>query len=256
MGILDGKVAVVAGANELAAGIAAKFSQEGARVIVIDRDADAVAQTAAGKGRQATVDTADATAVRAAIDAIAAAEGGLDILVNAAQPDTGWGPFSAKDPADFTRVFATVVQPAVNLMQAAYPHLRARGAGRVINLGSMYGSASHRDITDAVAADGALIALTRGVGLEWGRDQINVNFLQTAAPDITAFAEFRAQKGPGVDDLVELLPLARLADPIEDVGGAALFLASDEACFIVGHKVMADGGQHIAAPVFEPGGQF
>jgi len=177
-------------------------------------------------------------------------------LVNAAQPGTGWARFADKPASDYRTLFDTVIMAAVHTMKAAHPHLKARGEGRVINLGSMYGSASHRDITDAVTADGALIALTRGVGLEWGPDQINVNYLQTAAPDIAAFNRFAADKGRGVEDLIEMLPAGRRADPVEDVGGAALFLASDEACFIVGHKVFADGGQHVAAPVFEPGGLF
>ncbi|MBG6120041.1 MULTISPECIES: SDR family NAD(P)-dependent oxidoreductase [unclassified Sphingobium] len=252
MGILEGKVAIVADVNDLSLGIATKFAAEGAQVVLVGSGAPAQGQT----GRFVAADLDDAAAVTALVNDIAETEGGIDILVNATQPPPVWSPFAEKAEEDFRSAFDAVVMRAVYMMKAAYPHLKARGQGRVINLGSMYGIASHRDVTDAATIDGALIALTRGVGLEWGRDQINVNYLQTAAPDIPAFQQFRKDKGTGVDDLIDMLPMGRMADPVEDVGGAALFLASDEACFIVGHKVLADGGQHVAAPVFEPGGIF
>jgi 3-oxoacyl-[acyl-carrier protein] reductase len=101
--------------------------------------------------------------------------------------------------------------------------------------------------------DGALAALTRAAGVEWACDGILVNFLQPAVPDIAMFKAYRADRGAIVDHLIANMPMPRLADPVEDIGGAVMFLVSDEACFLVGHKVFADGGQHLVAAAFEPG---
>lgn len=257
MGLIEGQVAVIAGANSLSHGIATKFAREGASVVLIDRDADALRSTADQNGiRYVDADVRDAAAAIDTIDAVVARAGGINILVNAHQPATPWADFEAKSGADFSNAFGDVVLTAVNTMQAVFPHMREQGGGRIINLGSMYGVAAHRGIIDVVVSDGALAALTRGAGLEWARHQINVNFLQTAVPDIPEFNAFRAQHPGKIDELVDILAMGRMADPVEDVGGAALFLASDEGCFIIGHKVFADGGQHIGPPVFEPHGLF
>jgi 3-oxoacyl-[acyl-carrier protein] reductase len=117
----------------------------------------------------------------------------------------------------------------------------------------MYGPTGNEAVSDAMAADGALANLSRAVGVEWARHNILVNFLQGAMPDIPAFQEYRSKKSGIIDHLIGNTPMQRLADPVEDIGGAAMFLVSDEACFIVGHKVYADGGQHLTAAVFEPG---
>ena len=257
MGLIEGQVAVIAGANALGRGITTKFAREGASVVLIDRDVNALQDAGADPGiRAVEADLRDASVAAATLDAIAASANGIAILVNAHQPATPWADLEAKRAVDFSTVYEDVVLTAVNTMQAVFPHMRKQGGGRIINLGSMYGAAAHRGIVDAVVADGALAALTRGAGLEWARHQINVNFLQTAVPDIPAFNSFRAQHPGKVDELVDILAMGRMADPVEDVGGAALFLASDEGCFIVGHKVFADGGQHIGPPVFEPHGLF
>jgi 3-oxoacyl-[acyl-carrier protein] reductase len=133
--------------------------------------------------------------------------------------------------------------------------MKAAGSGRIVNLGSIYGPTANEGVTDAVTMDFALTGLSRSAGVEWGRDGILVNFLQAAVPDIDVFAGYRARKGGSVDTLIANTAMPRLADPVEDVGGAAMFLVSDEACFILGHRVLADGGQHLTAAIFEPGAE-
>jgi 3-oxoacyl-[acyl-carrier protein] reductase len=153
----------------------------------------------------------------------------------------------------FATAYRATVQPAVAMMRAVRPHMIAGGAGRIVNVGSIYGPTANEGVTDAVTMDGALAALSRAAGVEWACDGILVNYLQPAVPDIAAFAEYRRARGAIVDHLIANMPMPRLADPIEDIGGAAMFLVSDEACFIVGHRVYADGGQHLVAAAFEPG---
>lgn len=257
---IEGKVAIVTGGGGgVGEGIATRFGREGAHVVVVDSDgaaAEKVAGAIRAAGGNATAvagDVAqDGVAAKIADDA-AKAQGGIDILVNAQFPVTGWTRLEDKDAADFVTTMTGTVVAAARAMKAVFPHMKARGAGRIVNVGSMYGPTANEAVTDAIAADGALANLSRAAGVEWARYDILVNYLQAAMPDIPAFQKYHKEKGGIIDHLIANTPMKRLADPVEDIGGAAMFLVSDEACFIVGHKVYADGGQHLTAAVFEPG---
>src|SRR5262249_61608138 len=95
--------------------------------------------------------------------------------------------------------------------------------------------------------------LSRAVGVEWAAEGILVNYLGPGAINVPEFRAWRESRTEAVDRRVRGLALQRLGDPVEDFGGALMFLLSDESCFVVGHPVLADGGQHLVAPVFEPG---
>jgi 3-oxoacyl-[acyl-carrier protein] reductase len=260
MGQIEGKIALVTGvANEVAQGIARRFAREGAAVVLVDRDAAEAARAAAvivAEGGRAEWHGADIAADGVAtklVQEVADAHGGIDILVNAAHAALSWAPLADKKEAEFVAGFRDVVVAAVAAMRAVRPHMLRRGGGRIVNVGSIYGPTANEGVTDAVTMDGALASLTRAAGMEWARDNILVNYLQSAMPDIAVFKDYRAERGPIVDHLIWNTAMKRRADPMEDIGGAAMFLVSDEACFIVGHKVFADGGQHMTAAVFEPG---
>ncbi|MDB5671642.1 MAG: hypothetical protein JWO25_2601 [Alphaproteobacteria bacterium] len=260
MGLLSAKVAIVTGAaNEIAQGIALRFCREGAIVIVVDPDsaqAEALASRIGVAGGEARAYGADlgqpGEAERLAGD-IVTFQGGIDILVNASHPPLRWDRLDHDPLHRFRSAFEATVAPAVAAMAAVRPHMVRRGGGRIINVGSVYGASANEGVADAVTMDGALAALSRAAGVEWARDNVLINFLQGAVPDTAMFAAYRAEKGVIVDHLIEIMPMRRLAVPIEDIGGAALLLASDEGCFLVGQKVYADGGQHLVAAVFEPG---
>ena len=260
MGQIEQQVAIVTGGGSgVGEGIALRMGSEGATVIVVDSDGAAAKKVAAaivaagGKADAVTGDVgADGVAAQIADDA-AKAHGGIDILVNAQFPITAWSRLEDKSVADFETTLTGTVIAAVRAMKAVFRHMKTRGGGRIVNVGSMYGPTANEAVSDAIAADGALANLSRSVGVEWARHGILVNFLQTAMPDIPAFQKYRAEKGKIIDHLIDNTPMKRLADPVRDIGGAAMFLVSDEACFIVGHKVYADGGQHLTAAAFEPG---
>lgn len=259
MGLIEGQVAIVTGAaNELTQGIARRFVREGARVILVDTDHDAVQAAArAMPGTEArSADLADPAEADALAQAVVAAHGRIDILLNGAHVALKWDRLADKQAADdFTVAFNDVVLSALNMMRGVYPHMKAAGGGRIVNLGSIYGPTANEGVTDAVTMDFALTGLSRSAGVEWGKDGILVNFLQAGVSDIAAFAGYRATKAKSVETLLANMAMPRLADPVEDVGGAAMFLVSDEACFILGHRVLADGGQHLTAAVFEPGAE-
>jgi NAD(P)-dependent dehydrogenase (short-subunit alcohol dehydrogenase family) len=260
MGQIEGKIALVTGAaNEVAQGIARRFAREGATVVLVDRDAAEAARAAAtivAEGGRAECHGADIAAdgvISRLVQEVADAHGGIDILVNAAHAALAWAPLMDKPESEFIAAFRDVVVAGVAAMRAVRPHMVRRGGGRIVNVGSIYGPTANEGVADAVTMDGALASLTRSAGMEWARDNILVNYLQPAMPDIAVFNNYRTERGPVVDHLIRTTAMKRLADPVEDIGGAAMFLVSDEACFIVGHKVFADGGQHMTAAAFEPG---
>lgn len=119
----------------------------------------------------------------------------------------------------------------------------------LVNAAQAKATLASTGLADAVSRNGALAGLTRAVGVEWAADNIMENYLQSGAVDGPEFDDYRASNGAGVDHRIASLAISRLADPIEDVGREAVFLASDEGCRLVEHKVFADGGQHLVAPV-------
>jgi len=256
---LIGKVAVVTGGGQaLGEAAARRLAREGAKVVVVDTDSAAGAATVKAireAGGTAILVTADVAAPNEAVRVVAEtlkAFGQLDVLVNAVQPATAWKSFAEKDDADFDAVCASVLG-AQRMMKAAYPQLRESGAARVVNVASAYGATSYLDVTDHVARDGALQGLSRAVAVEWGRDNITVNFLVPGLIDTPEFRRWHAAHPQRTDKLVKGVAMQRLGDPLEDFGGALMFLVSDEGCFVTGHPVYADGGQHLSAPAFEPG---
>ena len=254
MGQLANKCVIVTGAaNPLGRAAATRVLQEGAQVMLMDGDASTLAQTAKEIGssvRYMQVAT-QADALARAVERAAAELGALYGLVNVLHETSEWKPFTEKTDAEFAFMLNDV-RAIAGAMRAAHPFLK-RSQGRVVNVSSAYGATSFAHISDTVTADYALQGLTRSVGVEWAQDGVLVNHIVPGALDLPSFREFRDRHAQQTDALVHGLALQRVGDPCEDFGGALMFLLSDEACFLVGHTVYADGGQHLVAPVFEPG---
>jgi NAD(P)-dependent dehydrogenase (short-subunit alcohol dehydrogenase family) len=226
-GQLDGKLVLIAGGDStLGRAATQRASSEGAKVVP-------VAATARG------------------VEEMARRHGRVDALVNFVPDACHWLPFIEKSLADFADVFAAL-QAITEVMRAAYPYLKA-SRGRVVNVGSVYGASAFAHLSDRVTSDYALQGLSRTVGVEWAKDGILVNYLGPGAIDVPEFRTWRKSHAEAIDKRIRGVALQRLGDPVEDFGGALLFLLSDESCFMVGHPVLADGGQHLVAPVFEPG---
>jgi hypothetical protein len=193
---------------------------EGQFILVAGPDSalrDAAAARIRAEGATAEMIGANAGEVRAAADKA----GRLDAIVNVLRGSDDWGPF-----AD----------------------------GTSDTLGAMLAQVSA--FGDTLAADAALQGLTRAVGVEWAPDDIRVNCLVPGIIDVPELRAFRDRYPHDVDHHIRNTPMRRLGDPIEDFGGGLMLLLSDEACFLVGHPVHADGGQHLAAATFEPGAHF
>jgi NAD(P)-dependent dehydrogenase (short-subunit alcohol dehydrogenase family) len=240
------KIAVVTGGgNGIGAATCRAFATAGARVAVLDRDAEAagaVATEITGRGGAATahaVDVADRAAFAAFAEAIAASAGRIDILVNGAGmtvrrmiPEMG--------VEDWDRVIAVNLSGAFNGIQAVLPYMRKRGGGAIINVASIAGQRiSFGGTANYSASKAGLLGLTRHAAYELAPDRIRVNAV-CPGPTATGFggavpsAENKAARA-------HKIPLGRMCEP-EDIADPILFLAGDGARMITGIALTVDGG--------------
>lgn len=248
MGMLDGKVALITGAGQgVGRGIAEVFTAEGAALMLSGRTlakVDAVAAELRGKGATVATMRAD-VGVKADIEANVAQAvqtfGGLDILINNAQ--TVHSNVTLLDVADeqFVEMLDTGPLASLRYMRAAYPHLKARGGGAIVNFATA--AAKRWDMTGYgpyAAAKQAIRALSKAAADEWGADNIRVN---TIAPIATspAFEEWAIEQPDHAADLIRQIPLGRFGDPRNDIGQVVLFLVSDAAAYVSGVTLPVDG---------------
>ena len=251
MGNLDGRVAIVTGAGEgIGKGIARRFAREGAKVLIAEIDAalgqSAVDEIAAQTGGELLFTPTDVRNKEQVIEMVNTAVerfGGVDILVNNAW---GGGVFKRaehKSDADLEYGLSMNVWSAFWAAKAALPHMRSGGRGRIISICSLNGVNAHTGTLEYNVGKEGLRALTRSIAREWAPYQICANIICPAAMT-KAFRTF-ADSNPALAEKLPTPPMGRLGDPDDDIAGIAAFLASDDARYLTGNTLFADGGSHI-----------
>lgn len=247
---LEGKVVIVTGGGGGIGGATCRrFAAAGARVAVFDIDgvaAERVAAAIVATGGTARAFACDVTDYAAVVDAVAAAEralGPLGVVVN----NAGWDVFRLfKDstPAEWQRLIAINLVGALNVTHAALPGLLARQAGRIINVASDAARVGSSGEAVYAACKAGLIGFAKSLAREHARDGITVNVVCPGATNTALFAGFkRGARNP--DKLEEAfrraVPMGRIGEA-EDLPGAILFFASDDAAFITGQVLSVSGG--------------
>jgi 3-oxoacyl-[acyl-carrier protein] reductase len=254
-GRLHGKVALITGAGSgIGRASAVLFAAEGASVVCVDLIGEAAVATAStieAEGSKALALQAD---VRQAADAermVAAAVeqfGKLDILFNNA--GTGIrGRVHELEESEWDLVLDTNLKSVYQCSRAAIPQFLRQGSGTIVNMASSLGMLATPDYAAYCASKGGVLMLTRQMALDYG-PTIRVNCLcpgATETPRIRRYIDASPDPAARERELAALnRVLKRLAQP-EEIAQAALFLASDESSFVVGHGLVIDGGQTIDA---------
>jgi len=247
---LKGRVALVTGGNGgIGLGFARGLARAGAAVMVAGRDAtksaDAVAALIAlGVDADAVeADLTDPDAIGAMVATTVERFGRLDVLVNNAGTNLRGRPESYT-LADWNTVLATNLTSAMFAAQAAYPHLKAGGHGRVINNGSMlsiFGLPLHAAYG---ASKGGVVQLTKSLAVAWAGDGITVNCILPGWIDTDLTRRARTDMPALHDNVLARTPSKRWGEPA-DFEGIAGFLASDGAAFVTGQAIAVDGGWSV-----------
>ena len=258
MAALTGKVAVVTGASSgIGRAIARRFAQEGARVFVADVNVTGGEETAAmiteqgGEVAFIECDVAVPEQVRAMIDQAAREGGKLTTLVNNAGVGGVGKPLEDIEPDEFRRTIDVNLMGPYYGSKYAIPHMRQAGGGSIINVSSVYGLIAAPNVAPYAASKGGLIMLTKQMAVDYSRENIRVNCICPGFVD-TDLGGRRARMAPedaarahaAREAKAAMQPIGRQAQP-DEMAGAAVYLASDDASYCVGSIVVVDGGESI-----------
>jgi len=257
MNRLSGKTALITGS---ARGIGKSFAQayvrEGAKVCIADINLDAATKTAAEIGESAVsvhMDVTEQESIDTAVATTIQKLGSIDILINNAALFTA-DPIVEIKREDYDKVFAVNFSGTLFTLQAVAKHMIERGqGGKIINMASQAGRRGEGPVAVYCATKAAIISLTQSAGMDLIKHGINVNAISPGVVDgehwegVDAFFAKYENKAPGQKkkEVGEAVPFGRMG-VAEDLTGMAIFLASDDAEYVVAQTYNVDGGQWMS----------
>lgn len=247
---LAGKVALITGSTRgIGKSIAEEMARAGARVVISSRKADACSAVRAEFEKQGYEVLAQPCNVsrkeelQALVDAAMKRWGRIDIAVSNAASNPYYGPLAAIPDDAFDKIFNNNVKSVLWLASMTLPGMAERGGGSYISVGSIGGIIANTVIGAYGMSKAADHMLVKNLAAEWGPKNVRVNAI---APGLikTDFAKALWEDPKRRAEREAATPLRRLGEP-RDIGGIAVFLASEAAAFITGQCIVADGGVTI-----------
>jgi NAD(P)-dependent dehydrogenase (short-subunit alcohol dehydrogenase family) len=250
MGRVEGKACVVTGAGSgIGKAIAQRLAEEGGKVLCVDLNAEAVAATVqniqdtGGTAEAFAADVSDAAQTDAFIQRCVEQYGSIDVLVNNAGVNLP-GVFHEVSNEVIDKTLNVNVKGAIYGSRAAIPHMLKQGGGAIVNISSVNGLVSEPFLAIYSASKGAVVMLTKGIALDYAKQGIRCNCICPGWVDTPinyAHAEMLGGLEKVYASIDSFQPIGRPGEPRE-IAHLALFLASDEASFLTGSIIAADGG--------------
>ena len=252
-GLQNKTVIVTGGGGGIGGATCRRFGEAGSRVAVFDINLESAAKTAAditqagGVAQAFRCDITDHEGVKAAVAAAEAALGPISILVN----NAGWDIFRMfKDttPADWQKLIAINLTGALNMHHAVLPGMLERRHGRIVNIASDAARVGSSGEAVYAACKAGLVGFSKTIAREHARHGISVNVVCPGATNTALFDDYK--KGAGNPEKLEeafrrATPMGRIGEP-EDLPGAILFFASDDAAYVTGQVLSVSGGLTMA----------
>ena len=246
-------IMVTGGGGGIGGATCRRFGAAGATVAVLDRNFDAAKVTAAaieaagGTALAVACDITKRDDVDAAVATVNERLGAIDVLVN----NAGWDifkPFTKTQPIDWERLIAINLTGALHMHHAVLPGMVARKAGRIINIASDAARVGSSGEAVYAACKGGLVSFSKTIAREHARHGITVNVVCPGPTETALFAEYKEGAGDPVkleEAFRRAIPLGRIGQP-DDLPGAILFFASDDAGYITGQVLSVSGGLTMA----------
>ena len=242
-------VIVTGGGGGIGGATCRRFAAEGALVAVFDLNLEAAEKVAAsirdagGTAEAFRCDITDRSSVDAAVAVAEAKLGPIAVLVN----NAGWDvfrPFTKTEPAQWDKLIAINLTGALHMHHAVLPGMAARRSGRIVNIASDAARVGSSGEAVYAACKGGLVAFSKTIAREHARQGVTVNVVCPGPTDTALFADYKEGAG-NPEKLVEAftrsIPLGRIGQP-DDLPGAILFFASDDAAFVTGQVLSVSGG--------------
>ncbi|MCB8976429.1 MAG: glucose 1-dehydrogenase [Ardenticatenaceae bacterium] len=238
------KIAIVTGgASGMGAATAREFAAAGARVVIVDRNAELATAVAQEIGAETAVgDVSDPDFCQQVVDDVVGKYGRLDILVNAAGIIVRADALGTSNE-QWQKVMNVNVSGIFYLSRAAVAVMKPQGKGVIVNFGSIWGGVGAAGVVAYCASKGAVHQLTRAMALDHVKDGIRINAVCPGEVNTPMLASERSE--PVTEEILQRIastvPMERLADPVE-IARVVIFLASDDASYMTGAMVNVDAG--------------